>query len=49
MTDDGADHKPEPSTLIALRCGLLHAVGAFATTGLTGEELAGITDKKSWF
>jgi hypothetical protein len=43
------DNKPEPSTLIALRCGLLHAVGAFETTDLTGEELAGITEKKSWF
>jgi hypothetical protein len=40
---------PEPSTLIALRCGLLHAVGAFETTDLTGEELQGITERKSWF
>jgi F0F1-type ATP synthase assembly protein I len=29
--------------------GLLHAVGAFETGDLTGEELAGITEKKSWF
>jgi hypothetical protein len=44
---------PEPAAestpLTAFRCGLLHALGAFGTGDLTGEELIGITGKKSWF
>jgi hypothetical protein len=41
-----ADDTP---ALTAFRCGILHAIGGFETTDLTGEEQAGITEKRSWF
>ena len=37
------------SSLTAFRCGLLYATGAFDIADLSGEERAGIAEKKSWF
>jgi F0F1-type ATP synthase assembly protein I len=38
-----------PSALAAFRCGILHAIGGFDTNELSGEEQAGIMERKSWF
>lgn len=40
---------PAPSSFTAFRCGVLHAIGGFATNELSGEEQAGIRERKSWF
>jgi hypothetical protein len=39
----------ESTTLTAFRCGLLHAAGGFDLSELSGDERAGIAEKKSWF
>ena len=54
MSDTGASLPEQPgsspsSSFTAFRCGLLHAVGGFDANDLSGEERAGITEKKSWF
>lgn len=52
MSDTGAPEQPGSSvasSLTAFRCGALHACGGFDTSELTGEERAGIMEKKSWF
>ncbi|MCK9631002.1 MAG: hypothetical protein M0R30_05110 [Methanoregula sp.] len=52
MSGPGVPEQPGPlaaSSLTAFRCGLLHAFGGFDTNDLSGEEQAGITEKKSWF
>jgi hypothetical protein len=52
MSDTGAPEQPGPSvasSLTAFRCGVLHAIGGFDASELSGEEQAGIRERKSWF